>query len=264
MVERGKRLAGWSGRWGWWWLGRWAGGRVGGEHVGSAWWFTDSALSWCERTTRAAQAADREHFEWRLATLRMDEDVFRQELLNIGSERRAKLQQARCEREATDEVHRRHLREQFSELHGRYRRVRSLADDAHAVGGWMGSAGSSKLQALVRLMRENVSSGQKAVVFTRFGAEAVKFISTFLLQNGIGAITLKDKKIIGGNRCACSPLCAARSSPTPDPVEIFRTCSECRVLVLHADVSAAGLTLTCAQHVIFLDVLNSTALESQA
>ena len=47
-------------------------------------------------------------------------------------------------------------------------------------------------------------------------------------------------------------------------VTTFHTDEECRVLLLEADASAAGLTLTCARHVIFLDVLNSSLLEQQA
>ena len=37
-------------------------------------------------------------------------------------------------------------------------------------------------------------------------------------------------------------------------VEGFRAQPSCRVLVLEAGASAAGLTLTCAQHVVFVDV----------
>ena len=40
--------------------------------------------------------------------------------------------------------------------------------------------------------------------------------------------------------------------------------ARCRVMLLDAGQSAAGLTLTCAQHVVFVDVLNSALLEEQA
>ena len=45
-------------------------------------------------------------------------------------------------------------------------------------------------------------------------------------------------------------MCAAVSSSTPRGLE--------------AGASAAGLTLTCARHVVFVDVLNSELLEAQA
>jgi hypothetical protein len=125
--------------------------------------------------------------------------------------------------------------------------VQDLADAAHASGGWESLVGSSKLQALVRLLHEEVGPHEKAVIFTRFGADAVAATCNILRKSGIGAVSLKERAANG-----------------VAPVEVFRTSSECRALVLHADTSAAGLTLTCARHVIFLDVLFSPTLESQA
>ena len=97
----------------------------------------------------------------------------------------------------------------------------------------------------------------KAVVFTKF-PEAVPLVGSFLEKMGIGALSLRE----GGKRW-WKPQWRRSADATP-PVEVFRRDKACRVLVLEANASAAGLTLTCAQHVVFLDVLCSDLLESQA
>lgn len=88
-------------------------------------------------------------------------------------------------------------------------------------------------------------------MFTRF-PDAVPLVGQTLRRAAIGAVSLKEeawwRKEWKGQR----------------GVETFRSDAECRVLVLDAGQSAAGLTLTCATHVVFLDVLNSALLEDQA
>ena len=177
----------------------------------------------------------------------LTEADLRTELLKRGLKKRSELQSTRSHRETEDEAERVALRERWADLQTRYRRVKSRADAEHSAGGWEALAGSSKLQALVRLLDDEIGATEKAVVFTRFGTDAVKATCRHLHLNGIMAVSLRD-----------------RGSGDLPPVEAFRTRSDRRVLVLHADTSAAGLTLTCARHVIFLDVLPSAALESQA
>ena len=125
--------------------------------------------------------------------------------------------------------------------------------------GWEVLSGSSKLAALVKLLEEHVvEKGEKAVVFTQF-AEAVPLIGALLRHRGIGAVSLKE-----GSGPKWWPkewrdrLAAGRA------VEVFKSEPTCSVMVLEAGPAAAGLTLICAQHVVFVDVLNSALLESQA
>ena len=74
-------------------------------------------------------------------------------------------------------------------------------------------------------------------------------------------LDLPPRASVPGARAAACPVLGPQS---PADVERCLCCRLWQVLVLEADASAAGLTLTCARHVIFLDVLNSTLLEEQA
>ena len=112
----------------------------------------------------------------------------------------------------------------------------------------------------------------KAVVFTRF-ADAVPHALKVLRRAHIGAVSLKLSEgtwWLADGKGACGPsLGRVGGSPGQlekgaTAVDIFRLDPQCRVIVLEAGASAAGLTLTCAQHVVFLDVLNSSLLEEQA
>ena len=119
--------------------------------------------------------------------------------------------------------------------------------------------GSSKLLALAKLLKEHVvAAGEKAVVFTRF-AEAAPLIGALLRQRGVGTVSLKEG---GGGKWWPKEwrerLSAGRA------VDVFQTEPSCSAIVLEAGPAAAGLTLTCAQHVVFVDVLSSVLLESQA
>ena len=206
------------------------------------------------------------------------------QMLAAGAAKRAQLEAAREQREAEEEVARCELARRVGALRDRYRRVQRLADDSYdaAHEAWPSLlGGSSKLGALRKLLLERVlASGDKAVVFTKY-AEAVPLIGAFLERHSIGAISLKEgsgrrwwrapwRQLVGsggggGSRGGWNSAVGgdgeAASSP---PVEIFRSDASCGVLILEASASAAGLTLTCAQHVIFLDVLGSDLLESQA
>lgn len=120
-----------------------------------------------------------------------------------------------------------------------------------ADGSWDRLGGSSKLRALVRLL-SSLPVTDKAVIFTLYN-DMVPTIGAFLEQHHLGAISLKESR-----------WWDASVRGVASPVEAFATTPRCRALVLQADASAAGLTLTCAQHVVFFDVLNSPLLESQA
>ena len=79
-------------------------------------------------------------------------------------------------------------------------------------------------------------------------------MGAYLESQGVGAVSLKpDAWWRAGWKDQDRP-----------GVSIFHRDPDCHVLVLEADASAAGLTLTCARHVVFVDVLGSSLLEDQA
>ena len=139
------------------------------------------------------------------------------------------------------------------------------AVNAHARCEWPGlEAGSSKLRELVRLLREELPPDEKAVVFTRF-PDALPLIGHVLQRAAIGTISLREDSWWRPEwKKASTAAGAVAGSALAAPVDTFRTDARCRVLLLDAGQSAAGLTLTCAQHVVFVDVLNSALLEEQA
>ena len=187
----------------------------------------------------------------------------------VGEAAATKLAADRAAREALEEEKRGVASAHVTACRDRLRRVRRLAlagrtDGAAAEAGGtcaatpppLAAGGSSKLAALVRLLREVALSGPlagKVVVFTRFG-EAVARVGAYLEGEGIGAVSLK----------ADTWWRAEWKGAGRPGVSIFHRDASCAALLLEADASAAGLTLTCARHVIFLDVLNSSLLEEQA
>ena len=117
-----------------------------------------------------------------------------------------------------------------------------------------GFGGSSKLAALVSLLEGEVAEGDpaaKAVVFTKFG-DALGVVGPLLEGRGIGCVTLKQERWW------------RKEWHGRHAVEVFSEEEACRVMLLEANTAAAGLTLTCARHVVFVDVLNSELLEAQA
>ena len=214
--------------------------------------------------------------------VRIERAELKAQLLAVADTKRAQLEAARAQREAAEEAARAALANRVSLLRARCRRLQALAQDAKAPSGeWPAlEGGSSKLSALAALLRAEVLSQPdgKAIVFTKF-PEAVPLVGAFLEGQGIGAISLRE----GGKRWwqpryrtlvataspskgggSASNAAAAATEEAAPPVEIFRRDGACAVLLLEANASAAGLTLTCAQHVIFLDVLGSDLLELQA
>ena len=89
-------------------------------------------------------------------------------------------------------------------------------------------------------------------------AEAVPLLGGFLQRHGIGAASLREGGIRWWAKEWRDALVAGGA------VDVFRTSKACRAIILEAGASAAGLTLTCAQHVVFVDVLGSAELEAQA
>ena len=65
--------------------------------------------------------------------------------------------------------------------------------------------------------------------------------------------------MMNGVRCAAPSGAAAQHA-----LAAFKTEAELQALLLSAQRDASGLTLTCARHVVFVDVLNSELLEAQA
>jgi len=186
----------------------------------------------------------------------------RSAIRDAGSAALDKLNANRVARELKEESVRAAASNRVNECRQRFRRIRDLApvdgggaaeDATHELP----AGGSSKFAALLALVREHVLNGPiagKAVVFTRFG-EAVSHVGAFLESEGIGTVSLRPDSWWRH---------AWRGDGARPGVTTFRCEDKCRVLLLEADASAAGLTLTCARHVIFLDVLNSSLLEEQA
>ena len=177
--------------------------------------------------------------------------------------KRAQLQKTRAFREQEAEAMRLAQITHVSELRARYERIRCMSTAAGAFceseQRWVAlQSGSSKIQALKRLI-SLLPAGDKVVAFTKF-AEALPVVGEQLEASGIGAIALKE----GAKRWWHPSFRAAASAVGSSAVEVFRSSARCRVMLLEANASAAGLTLTCAQHVVFLDVLNSDLLEEQA
>ncbi|KAL3928640.1 MAG: hypothetical protein SGPRY_002304 [Prymnesium sp.] len=177
--------------------------------------------------------------------------VARQRILR--EEKREVLRQERRGREDREEEQRETAARALDSVRDRLLRLQAMSElEASTREGWECPAyGSSKLTALVHLLLNDIPLGEKAVVFTRF-SDALPLVTRVLHAASIGAISLK--------REVCPPLWKAPKSA----VDVFRSDPSCRVLLLEAGQSAAGLTLTCAAHVVFLDVLNSTQLEEQA
>ena len=179
-------------------------------------------------------------------------------LLAAGAAARTKLEDARAAREVKEERLRFAASARVSACRERFRRVHDLRPrNGEGEGAELPAGGSSKLAALLALLRQEVLDGPlagKAVVFTRFG-EAVPHVGRYLEAQGIGTVSLRPD--MWWRR-------SWRADGVSPGVTTFHTDEECRVLLLEADASAAGLTLTCARHVIFLDVLNSSLLEQQA
>ena len=106
---------------------------------------------------------------------------------------------------------------------------------------WPGlEAGSSKLRALVRLLRDELPPAEKAVVFTRF-PDALPLIGHVLQRAAIGTISLKEdswwrpewKK---ASAAAGAVAGAVAGATLAEPVDTFRTDARCRVMLLDAGV----------------------------
>ena len=157
----------------------------------------------------------------------------------------------RASRERREEASRRKDAARVTHAAERLQRVCALMP---AAAEPLPAGGSSKLFELGQLLRELTAPGPmhgKAVVFTRFG-EALAPIGAFLQGLGLGTVSLKPDKWW---RAAWQ---------REGGIALFTREPACKVLLLEADASAAGLTLTCARHVVFLDVLSSTSSEEQA
>ena len=140
--------------------------------------------------------------------------------------------------------------------------MRALAEAEHAQYGaehaqdgastphdasceWPGlEAGSSKLRALVRLLRDELPPAEKAVVFTRF-PDALPLIGHVLQRAAIGTISLKEdswwrpewkKASAAAGAVAGAVVGAVVGATLAEPVDTFRTDARCRVMLLDAGV----------------------------
>jgi len=106
---------------------------------------------------------------------------------------------------------------------------------------------SPKAHALLEHLRRQ-PAGSKAVVFSQL-KEALLHVGGVLTANGMGNATIAP---------------GSSAEDRQQAVHEFATDPECRVLLLHAGVAAAGLTLTMAHHAYLLEPFLTLGDELQA
>ena len=198
------------------------------------------------QTSEASSPPMDEQLQGSTAKLGMPLLQLKQLLETCGRSERARLEVVRGAKEAAMGQAREQGRQRVLECAARVARL----DRQRHQGTSTCSVFGSKIAALVELLTREIpmthedGSPVKVVVFTMF-VDAIPLIKRALHDAGVATVTFESE----GKQWAQS---------------MFRTKIDKRVMLLHASKNAAGLTLTCASHVIFLDVLHDKALEAQA